>query len=136
MRDVLRINPKNAGALNYIGYTYADQGENLDEALSLIEQALLLRPTDGYITDSLGWVYFKRGEREKAIKYLMKANTMVPGEPTVLTHLGTVLEASGDLRGALKLYERALDAGLKKQERDDDEIERIRQKIEQLKGKL
>lgn len=133
MRDVVKINPKNASALNYIGYTYAERGENLDEALQMVEQALVLKPDDGYITDSLGWVYFKKGDSERALKYLMKANNIVPGEPTIELHIGEVMKARGDEKGALKFYEQALGSSLKKKETDQPEIEIIRQRIEELR---
>ena len=61
MRQVLRFDPADANALNYLGYTYADMGINLDEAEQLIRKALEQKPGDGYITDSLAWVFFKRG---------------------------------------------------------------------------
>lgn len=134
MREVLRINPQNASALNYIGYTYVEQGENLGEALEMIQEALVLRPEDGYITDSLGWAYFRLGDDEQALKFLTKANRLVPGEPTILDHLGEVLLRRGDAKGALKCFDQALEAGKKKREPDEKELERIREKIEKLKG--
>ena len=60
MRRALDANPDNASALNYIGYTWAERGINLDEAEKMIERALALRPDDGYIADSLGWVFYMR----------------------------------------------------------------------------
>ena len=60
MRKALELNPDNASALNYIGYTWAERGENLDEAEQMITRAIELRPEDGYIVDSLGWVYYMR----------------------------------------------------------------------------
>ena len=60
MRMTLEKNPDNPHALNYIGYTWAERGENLDEAERMILRALDQRPNDGYITDSLGWVYYMR----------------------------------------------------------------------------
>lgn len=132
MREVLRINPQNASALNYIGYTYVERGERVTEALEMIEQALLLRPDDGYITDSLGWAYHRQGDDERAMKYLQKAIRLVPGEPTILDHLGEVLFSRGDTKGALKYFEQALESGLKKPEPDEEELTKIREKIERL----
>jgi len=65
MRDVIELDPTHASALNYLGYTYADLGRNLDEAERLIKKALEYKPNDGYITDSLGWVYYKQGSTKK-----------------------------------------------------------------------
>jgi len=134
MKEVLRINPQNASALNYIGYTWADGGENLEEALEMIQQALVLRPGDGFITDSLGWAYFRMGDTERALKYLMKANSLVPGEPTILDHIGEVMLARGDVRAALKYFEQAFEAGRRKKSPDEREQERLKEKIDKLKG--
>ena len=70
MREVIRLTPEHADALNYLGYTFADKGIHLDESLELVQKALSLKPDSGYITDSLGWVYYKKGEYEKAVKEL------------------------------------------------------------------
>ena len=59
MEKVLEIDPNNAEALNFIGYSYADRGINLDEAEKMIVRALEIKPDNGYMMDSLGWVYFK-----------------------------------------------------------------------------
>ena len=73
MKAVIDLDPTHANALNYLGYTYAELGENLDEAERLIKAALKEKPDDGYITDSLGWVYYKKRLYTKALKYLKKA---------------------------------------------------------------
>ena len=73
MKDILEIAPDDANALNYLGYTYADMGINLDEARQLIEKALQIEPDNGYITDSLGWVYYQKGDYDKAIALLIRA---------------------------------------------------------------
>jgi tetratricopeptide (TPR) repeat protein len=135
MRAVLDLNPQNASALNYIGYSYAESGEHLDEAKEMIEKALVLRPGDGYITDSLGWVYFKKGDLDKSFEYLMKADRLSPNEPTILNHLGEVYLRRGDTIKALEYFERAYDIGSKKPEPDEEEMEGIKEKIEKLKGK-
>ncbi|MCK7515930.1 MAG: tetratricopeptide repeat protein [Desulfobacterales bacterium] len=82
MRKVIELDPKNANALNYLGYTYADLGQNLDEAERLVLEALKHKPNDGYITDSLGWVYYKKGDYEKALQHLKKAAELVPRTPS------------------------------------------------------
>lgn len=134
MQEVLRVNPQNASALNYIGYTWADAGENLEQALEMIQQALVLRPGDGYITDSLGWAYFKMGDDERAFKYLTKANKLAPNEPTILDHLGEVTLYRGDAKAALKFFEQALDAGRRKKDPDEREMEKLKEKIDRIKG--
>ena len=95
MRQVIQIEPANANALNYLGYTYADMGVNLDEAEQLIRKALEHKPGDGYITDSLAWVYYKRGQYEKALPLLEQAASLVPDDPIVKEHLGDVYNKLG-----------------------------------------
>jgi tetratricopeptide (TPR) repeat protein len=88
MSTIIEIDPNHADALNYIGYTYAEQGIRLDEAMSLIEKALSIKPDSGYIIDSLGWVYFQKGMYDEALKYLEQAAS-VPNIP-IMEHLGDV----------------------------------------------
>jgi len=126
MKKVINLEPKNANALNYLGYTYADMGRNLDEAEQYIIQALELMPNDGYITDSLGWVYFKKGEFEKAVKYLEMAVELVPDDPIILEHLGDAYLKLNDREKALKFYERSKHS---REERD----EKLEKKIMDLK---
>ena len=120
MRKVIELDPKHANALNYLGYTYADLGTNLDEAEQLIKEALKYKPNDGYITDSLGWVYYKKGEFEKAVQYLQKAVQMVPDDPIMLEHLGDAYLKLNDKAKALKYYNKSL----KNKEKDKEELER------------
>ncbi|MFH1581232.1 MAG: tetratricopeptide repeat protein [Pseudomonadota bacterium] len=108
MKAAISLDPKNANALNYLGYTYADLGENLDEAEDLIREALKYKPDDGYIIDSLGWVYFKKGDFKKAIEYLEKAVDLVPDDPVILEHLGDAYMKTDDRANALKFYKRSL----------------------------
>ena len=110
-----------------VGYTYADLGQNLDEAERLIKEALKYKPNDGYITDSLGWVYFKKGEFEKAIKYLTRAIELVPDDPIVLEHLGDAYLKVNDKANALKCYQKSL---IKKEK--DKEV--LQKKIQELSG--
>lgn len=109
MKKVLEISPEDATALNYLGYTYADMGKNLDEALFLVEKAMRLKPNDGYVTDSLGWVYYKMGDYEKAYEVLNKAIKLVPDDPTIMEHLGDVYLKKNDSEKALELYRQALE---------------------------
>jgi tetratricopeptide (TPR) repeat protein len=108
MKTTIRLDPKHAHALNYLGYTYADLGVNLDEAERLIKEALKYKPDDGYITDSLGWVYFKKGRYQEAIILLKKAVQLVPDDPIMLEHLGDAYLKTNDKKNALKFYKRSL----------------------------
>ncbi len=132
MREVLEINPQNAAALNYIGYSYAESGKRLDEAREMIEKALVIKPNDGYITDSLGWTYYRAGDYGQAMKYLKRADHLAPNEPTILDHIANVLMKMGDGKSALKYFRRAYDGGLRSGKLDKDHLEEINEKIEEL----
>ncbi len=86
-RKALSINPDQPDILNYLGYTYINAGENLDEGFELIERALTLRPEAGYIVDSLGWAHYRLGHYDQAVRYLERAVELEPGEPTISDHL-------------------------------------------------
>ena len=106
--------------MNYLGYTYADLGTNLDEAEKLIKEALNYKPDDGYITDSLGWVYYKKGLYEKAVEMLERAVKLVPNDPIILEHLGDAYLKINDSKKALEYYNRSL----KHQKKDKEKIEK------------
>ena len=142
MERVLELNPQNAQALNYVGYTWAEQGQHLDEAEEMIRKAARLSPRDGYIADSLGWVYFMQaqpllaqGHRdegmallEKAIEQLVLATELTGGDPVVSEHLGDVYLRIGLPNRALQYYEEAVE--LEPRELEQPEL---RNKIDQLR---
>jgi tetratricopeptide (TPR) repeat protein len=135
MREVLKINPENANALNYLGYSYAERGVNLDEALTLLQKALALKPGDGFITDSLGWAHYRKGDVDRALAFIQKAYGMVPGEPTITEHLGDVFLKRNERAKALKFYREAEDLLKKKATKDEEaarDLERVRKKLEEM----
>jgi len=134
MEHVIRLEPDNADALNYLGYTFAVHGIRLDEAERLILRALEVRPGDGYITDSLGWVYFQKNDLEGAIRELEKAVQLVPNDPIILEHLGDALLKKGQRERALELFERAV--GLESEERTELQKQALIEKIKRLKEEL
>ncbi len=107
MAYVLSIDPENAEALNFIGYSYADRGINLDEAEKMIVKALKIKPDSGYMIDSLGWVYFKQNKLDSALANLKKAMALLPDDPNVIEHLGDVYAKMGKLKEAREMYNRA-----------------------------
>jgi tetratricopeptide (TPR) repeat protein len=129
MRQVLKIDPDNVDALNYIGYTYAEQGVRLDEALFLIQKALKLKPNSGYIIDSLGWVYFQKGQYEKAVATLLKAATLTGKDPTIQEHLGDAYHKLKEYKKALQYYKKALSL-------EHPEEKRIKEKIAEVRERL
>ena len=117
MRLVLKVDPDNSSAYNFLGYLYAEKGENLVEAEKLVQKALALKPDDGFYLVSLGWVYFQKGELGKAAATLDKAARLEPKEGVIYEHLGDVRNAQGDKKAAHELYQKALGANLEDQDR-------------------
>jgi Flp pilus assembly protein TadD len=132
MRKAIELDPKDASALNYLGYTYADLGQNLDEAERLVLEALKHKPNDGYITDSLGWVYYQKGQFEKALQVLKKAAELANEDPVVLEHVGDAYLKLNDKINALKYYQKSM---AKREKEKDKEPEKVKEK-EDLKTKI
>ena len=88
MRKALDLQPEQPHVLNYLGYSWIDQGINLDEGMKMIKRAVDQRPDDGYIVDSLGWAYFRIGNYDDAVKNLERAIDLKPEDPTINDHLG------------------------------------------------
>ncbi|HXW20053.1 MAG TPA: tetratricopeptide repeat protein, partial [Roseiarcus sp.] len=87
-KEALTLFPEQPLVLNYLGYSWVDQGVNLDEAFKMLQKAVDLSPTDGYIVDSLGWANFKLGHYDEAARLLEKAIELKPADPVVNDHLG------------------------------------------------
>src|SRR3954467_7476100 len=88
MKKALELQPDQPHVLNYLGYSWIDQGINLDEGMKMIKRAVEQRPDDGYIVDSLGWAYYRIGNYEDAVKNLERAIDLKPEDPTINDHLG------------------------------------------------
>tara|TARA_R110002153_G_scaffold268669_2_gene433676 strand:+ start:38823 stop:40472 length:1650 start_codon:yes stop_codon:yes gene_type:complete len=104
----LKYQPTQPVILNYLGYSWADRGVNLDKALEMIEQAVGLEPNDGSMRDSLGWVYFRLGSYKKATEHLERAATLMPYDPVVNSHLGDAYWQVGRRAEAEFQWKRAL----------------------------
>jgi tetratricopeptide (TPR) repeat protein len=124
MKKLLAAKPDDPYALNYIGYTWADRGENLDQALDYVRRAMAQKPEDGFVRDSLGWVLFKMGRFVEALAELEKARVIEPDDPTINEHLGDVYMKLGRARDALNTWAKALDSP-----KEEAEKARLRQKI-------
>jgi Flp pilus assembly protein TadD len=88
MRKALELQPEQPSVLNYLGYSWIDQGVNLDDAMKMIKRAVDQRPDDGATVDSLGWAYFRIGNFDEAVKTLERAVDLMPQDPTLNDHLG------------------------------------------------
>jgi Flp pilus assembly protein TadD len=88
LKKSLELFPDQPHVLNYLGYSWIDQGTNLDEGMRMIKRAVEQRADDGYIVDSLGWAYYRLGNVEEAVKQLERAVELKPEDPTINDHLG------------------------------------------------
>jgi tetratricopeptide (TPR) repeat protein len=128
MKQVLLLAPNDAQALNYLGYTYAEMGIHLEEALKYIKQAIAIRPRDPFILDSLGWTYFKLKRYDEAVEALEEAISLVDDDSTIIEHLGDVYAARRAIKKALKQYQRAFELAPERKE--------LLEKINKIKGEL
>lgn len=103
LRRVVDLDPEDADALNALGYTLADRTDRYDEALELIEKALKHKPNEPAIVDSFGWVQFRMGRRDEAVKQLSRAFELKP-DPEIAAHLGEALWAAGRKDEARKVW--------------------------------
>ena len=108
LQHALKLQPDQPLVLNYLGYSWIDKGENLNEALGMIRHAVDLRPNDGYIVDSLGWAYFRLKDFDHATQYLERAIELLPEDPTINDHLGDAYWRAGRLAEARYQWKRAL----------------------------
>jgi tetratricopeptide (TPR) repeat protein len=109
MEKVLTLQSDHVEALNFLGYTWADKNVHLEKALEYIKKASAIKPDNGYILDSLGWVYFRMGDLEKARVELEHAITLIPEDPNIQEHLGDVYQAGGQREKARVAYRKALE---------------------------
>ncbi|MDE0482366.1 MAG: tetratricopeptide repeat protein [Candidatus Poribacteria bacterium] len=123
LRKTLKIEPGHEYALNALGYLFAVQEKNLDEAEALVKRALEKSPTNGAYLDSLGWVYFKQGRIAEAVTLLEEANQQLPDNAEILMHLGDAYLENGEPDKARGVWQQAQTI-----EPDNDDIqERLKQ---------
>ena len=130
MKKILLINPNHADSLNFIGYSWADRNINLTKAYTYIRRAIELKPESGYIQDSLGWIYYRLGEFEKARIELEKAIELEPDDPYIYEHLGDTYSALEDWQNSILHYQKAIEMLT-----DESKIKSIQEKIDALPKK-
>jgi tetratricopeptide (TPR) repeat protein len=130
MEEIIKEEPDNAGALNFIGYSLAEKGVDLDRAEALIKKALEKRPEDGYIRDSLGWVYYGKGEYQKALEELTKANEIASDDPTILDHMADVYVKLNQYDKAREALSRSIEL-----EKKEDRKKQLQEKLKGLQNK-
>jgi len=135
---VIAGDPKNAQALNYLGYMLADRGTRLEDALGYIRRALALDPQNGAYLDSLGWAYYRMGNYQLAEENLRRASEKIGSDPTVQAHLGDLYQKTGRLKLATTHWQRALEEWKKTvpAEVDTEEVAKVQRDLESAKVKL
>jgi tetratricopeptide (TPR) repeat protein len=135
---VLADDPKNAMALNYLGYMLADRGTRVEEALGYIRRAVAIDPQNGAYLDSLGWAYYRLGNYDLAEENLRLASERIGNDPTVQQHLGELYQKTGRLKPAAMHFERALEEWNKTipAEVDPDDVAKVQKELESVRVKL
>ena len=124
LKKALELFPDQPHVLNYLGYSWIDQGVNLDDGMAMIKRAVQQRPDDGYIVDSLGWAYFRIGNYEEATKQLERAIELKPEDPTINDHLGDAYWRVGRVLEAKFQWAHARDL-----KPDPEELPKIEEKL-------
>ena len=104
----LKLNPGQPYVLNYLAYSWVDRGEKLERARLMLEEAVRKRPNDGYIVDSVGWVEYRLGSFEAAVRHLERATELRPHDPIINRHLGDAYWRAGRRHEARFQWSRAL----------------------------
>ena len=124
MKKALELSPDQPHVLNYLGYSWIDQGLHLQEGMKMLERATELRPDDGAITDSVGWAFYRLGQYDKAVEWLERAIEQKSDDATIAEHLGDAYWHVGRFREARFQWERALN-----QKPDKDRLPVIKDKL-------
>ena len=119
-KNLIKRNPQYHQAMNYLGYSLADRGKNLDYARNLIERAVTMVPDNAAYLDSYGWVYYRLGEYDKALKHFLKA-VELDRDPVIFDHLGDTYQAIGDTSTARVWWEKSIEL--------DPENETVKEKL-------
>lgn len=131
LKHALALQPDQPMVLNYLGYSWIDKGENLEDALGMVRHAVELRPNDGYMVDSLGWAFYRLGQYPKATEYLERAIELLPEDPTINDHLGDAYWRTGRLAEARYQWRRALQF-----QPEADQVKMIESKLDRGLGKV
>jgi len=124
LKKALELKPDQPLVLNYLGYSWIDQGVHMDEGMDMIRRAVEQRPDDGYIVDSLGWAYYRTGNYEEAVKNLDHAVELKPDDPTINDHLGDAYWRVGRTLEARFQWSHAKDLNP-----DQEDLPKIEQKL-------
>jgi tetratricopeptide (TPR) repeat protein len=123
LRGVIEANPENGHALNALGYTLADRTDRYQEALGYIERAIALLPDDPAVIDSMGWVQFRLGNHEEALKYLRRAYK-INADAEIAAHLTEVLWVTNQQEEARKIWQTAVE-----KDPDSEHLRKIKERL-------
>jgi tetratricopeptide (TPR) repeat protein len=137
-QKILKADPNNAGALNYLGYMLVDRNVRVPEGLAMIQKALEQDPNNGAYLDSLGWAYYRLDKLDDAAKYLQMAIERSAKDPTVHDHYADVLLKQGKTKEAVAAWERSLAewASTAPSDKDSNEIAKVQKKLDAAKARL
>lgn len=136
MEKVVELDPQHSDAMNYIAYTLAEEGRDLERALDLVKRALGIRPNDGFYLDTEGWIYFKLGRYKEAEETLARAVGITGEDPEILEHYGDALVATNNPQKAYEVYRAALEKFRDAKRLDDKSAsQRIERKLQSLSSK-
>ena len=124
LKRALAMAPDQPLILNYLGYSWVDQGKHLKDGMRLIEKAVQLKPDDGYIVDSLGWAHYKLGNYAESVRFLERAVELKPQDPVLNDHLGDALWRVGREREAKFQWDQSLTL-----DPEPEEMEKIKKKL-------
>ena len=125
LKMAMTLQPNDPYVINYLAYSWLDRKMNIDLALNLLEKAVELEPSDGYILDSLGWAHYLSNSYEKSVYFLEKAVSFLPNDPTLNDHLGDAYWKSGRYDEAQSQWKRVLIIDPEFKNKDD-----VKKKIE------
>lgn len=126
LKTALAYQPDHPYLMNYLAYSWADQGLYLDQAMALLLKAVSIVPDDGYVTDSVGWVYYRMKKYTDAVAYMERAVELLPYDPTINDHLGDVYWQVGRKREAKFQWQRAFNYS-----KDDTQKIELKKKLEE-----
>ncbi|NUM88796.1 MAG: tetratricopeptide repeat protein [Bdellovibrionales bacterium] len=132
MEKILKRNPQNPNALNFVGFTLLEEGKDLKLAAMYLDRAFKIRPNDPFVIDSYGWLMHRTGRTREAMRHLEKAHALKPTEAVIAEHLGDVYLALNMPRKAQVAYGRALEAS----SAEAGLQERVAQKLGNLETRL
>lgn len=127
LQKALVLSHQNPDILNYLGYSWLEQGRNIDQAIKMILEAYSKYPYEGHIIDSMGWIYFKLGMYQKAVEFLEQATAINPGNAVINDHLGDAYWFANRKNEAVFQWNHALDL---KEDSDSIDVSQIKNKIE------